>query len=222
MAPVLYSTENIAPDIPAPLRNRADYLFFKKGQLIYQEGSTPLGAYFVENGSIKITKLGSSGKEQILRIVTNGELLCLSDLFSQSRYGNSAKTLEDSSLLFISKQDFWEVLKEDERIFRSLLQQLALNIRKDHEKIVGLAYKPVRGRLAEALLSLDSKFSFNGRKAHQITITRADLAGYVGTVKETVNRLLSEFRSEKLISTQGTRININNPNGLERISRMYF
>ena len=188
--------------------------------MIYQECSTPLGAYFVENGSIKITKLGSLGKEQILKIATNGELLCLSDLFSQSRYGNSAKTLEDSSLLFISKQDFWEVLKEDDQIFRSLLQQLALNIRKGNEKIVELAYKPVRGRLAEALLSLDSKFSANGREPHQVAITRADLASYIGTVKETVNRLLSEFRSEKLISTQGTRIKINDPNGLERISRM--
>ncbi len=220
MAPVLYSTENIALEIPAPLRVRADYLYYKKAQLIYQEGSTPLGAYFVENGSIKITKLGSLGKEQILKIATNGELLCLSDLFSQSRYGNSAKTLEDSSLLFISKQDFWEVLKEDDQIFRSLLQQLALNIRKGNEKIVELAYKPVRGRLAEALLSLDSKFSANGREPHQVAITRADLASYIGTVKETVNRLLSEFRSEKLISTQGTRIKINDPNGLERISRM--
>ncbi|SFN92650.1 Crp/Fnr family transcriptional regulator [Salegentibacter flavus] len=221
MAAVLYSTENKAPEIPAPLRARADYLYYKKAQLIYQEGSTPLGAYFVENGSIKITKLGSSGKEQILKIVTNAELLCLSDLFSQSRYGNSAKTLEDSSLLFISKQDFWEVLKEDDQIFRSLLQQLALNIRKGNEKIVELAYKPVRGRLAEALLSLNSKFSTNGREPDQVAITRSDLASYIGTVKETVNRLLSEFRSEKLISTQGTRIKISDPNGLERISRMY-
>lgn len=221
MAPVSYSTENIAPEIPAPLRARADYLFYKKAQLIYQEGSTPLGAYFVENGSIKITKLGSSGKEQILRIVTNGELLCLSDLFSQSRYWNSAKALEDSSLLFISKKDFWEVLKEDDQIFRNLLQQLALNIRKGNEKVVDLAYKPVRGRLAEALLSLESKFSIHGREPQQVAISRADLAGYVGTVKETVNRLLSEFRSEKLISTQGTRIKISDPNGLERISKMY-
>ncbi|WP_198536970.1 Crp/Fnr family transcriptional regulator [Salegentibacter sediminis] len=221
MTPVSYSTDNHALEIPAPLRARADYLYYKKAQLIYQEGSTPLGAYFVENGSIKIVKLGSSGKEQILRIATNGELLCLSDLFSQCRYGNSAKTLEDSSLLFIPKQDFWKVLKEDDQIFRSLLQQLAQNIRKGNEKIVDLAYKPVRGRLAEALLSLDSKFNTTSREPFQVAMTRADLAGYVGTVKETVNRLLSEFRSEKLISTQGTRIKISDPNGLERISRMY-
>lgn len=222
MAPVLNSSENMSLEIPAPLRARADYLYYKKAQLIYQEGSTPLGAYFVESGSIKITKAGSSGKEQILRIVTNGELLCLSDLFSQSRYGNSARTMEDSSLLFISKQDFWEVLKEDDPIFRSLLQQLAMNIRKSNEKVVDLAYKPVRGRLAEALLSIESKFSINGREPHLIAISRADLAGYVGTVKETVNRLLSEFRTENLITTQGTRIKIHDPNGLERISRMYF
>lgn len=222
MAPALYSTESLSLEIPAPLRARADYMYYKKAQLIYQEGSTPLGAYFVENGSIKISKMGSSGKEQILRIVTNGELLCLSDLFSQSRYGNSAKTLEDSSLLFISKQDFWEVLKEDDQIFRNLLQQLALNIRKGNEKIVDLAYKPVRGRLAEALLSLDSKFNTKGREPYQIAITRADLASYVGTVKETINRLLSEFRTENLISTQGTRIKIKDPVGLEKISRMYF
>lgn len=217
----LYAAEDIALEIPQLLRARADYLFYKKGQLIYQEGSTPLGAYFVENGSVKITKLGSSGKEHILRLVTNGELLCLSDLFSQSRYGNSAKTLEDSSLLFISKQDFWEVLREHDHIFRYLLQQLALNIKKSQDKVVDLAYKPVRGRLAEALLSIESKFTSEGREPNQIVMSRSDLAGYVGTVKETVNRLLSEFRSENLINTQGTRIKINDRHGLERLSRMY-
>lgn len=216
-----FTAEEWVLEIPEPLRKQADYLCFKKGQLIYQEGSTPLGAYFIESGSVKITKLGSSGKEQILRIITNGELLCLSDLFSQSRYANSAKTIEDTSLLFVPKQAFWRVLREHDQIFQYLLQQLAQNIKMGQEKVVDMAYKPVRGRLADAILDLDH--NFNGRKneSHSFCLTRTDLAGYIGTVKETVNRLMSEFKEEQIISTVGSSIEILDMDRLNKVSKQY-
>lgn len=216
-----FITEEWGLVIPEPLREQADYLCFKKGQLIYQEGSTPLGAYFIESGSVKITKLGSSGKEQILRIVTKGELLCLSDLFSQSRYGNSAQTIEDTSLLFIPKQAFWKILREHDHIFRYLLQQLAQNIKMGQEKVVDLAYKPVRGRLADAILALDHNFNGRENESHSFCLTRTDLAAYIGTVKETVNRLMSEFKEEQIISTVGSAIEILDLDRLNKISKQY-
>ena len=172
-----------------------DVLFFKKDQVIFSERSTPLGAYLLKMGKVKISKTGSMGKEQIIRIITQIEILGHTDLFTNSRYSTSAKALEDSYLLFISKHEFWDMIRDNNHLCEQLLQQISLDVNCIEAKIVDLAFKPVRGRLADAILDLDKKFNEDTGQ-HNIFITRADLASYVGTVKETVNRLLSEFRNE--------------------------
>ncbi len=206
--------------IPKVILDKLDVLLFKKGQVIFSEGSTPLGAYFLKTGKVKISKTGNQRKEQIIRIVTENEFLSHTDLFSNSRYSTLAKALEDSFLLFISKQEFWNLLRENNHLFEQLLQQISLDVKGIESKIVDLAYKPVRGRLADAILDLDKLFNEDSGQ-HNICITRADLAGYVGTVKETVNRLLSEFRKERLIVTHGTRITLLDIPGLNRICNIY-
>lgn len=206
--------------IPKLILDKLDVLFFKKGQVIFSEGSTPLGAFFLKKGKVKISKAGSQGKEQIIRIVTQWEFLSHTDLFTNSRYSTSAKALEDSYLLFISKQEFWDMLRDQNYLFEQLLQQISLDVKSVEGKIVDLAYKPVRGRLADAILDLDKKFNEDTGQ-HNVFITRADLASYVGTVKETVNRLLSEFRNDRLIATNGTRIILLDIKGLNRICKMY-
>ncbi|MGB7841435.1 MAG: Crp/Fnr family transcriptional regulator [Salinimicrobium sp.] len=216
-----FTTACFPPQIPKYFREKADVLIFKKGQLVYQEGSTPLGAYFVDKGKVKISKTGSLGKEKIVRIVKDTELLSFSDLFSRGRYSTTAETLEESYLLFVSKEDFWEILKTHHDIFSVLLFQLAQDISKIEETAADLAYKPVRGRLADAILALDNDFNGKANSTHSIRLSRADLAGYIGTVKETVNRLLSELREEKIIFTSGSRIKINDIDKLTRISNLY-
>ena len=207
--------------IPKLILDKLDVLFIKKGQVIFSEGSTPLGAYYLKTGKVKISKTGNQRKEQIIRIVTQNELLSHTDLFTNSRYSTLATALEDSFLLFISKQEFWNLLRENNHLFEQLLQQISLDVKNIEAKIVDLAYKPVRGRLANAILDLDKIFSEDTGQ-HNVFITRTDLASYVGTVKETVNRLLSEFRNERLIATNGTRITILDVHGLNRICKMYI
>nr|WP_255702472.1 Crp/Fnr family transcriptional regulator [Salinimicrobium sediminilitoris] len=195
--------------------------FLRKGQSIYQEGSTPLGAYFVEKGKVKISKTGSLGKEKIVKIAIHPELLSFSDLFSHRKYTTSAETLEETYLLFLSKEDFWKVVNNNQEIFSYLLCRLAEDINRIEETVTDLAYKPVRGRLADAILSLVDSFNGTDGSSHSICLTRTDLAGYVGTVKETVNRLLSELKEEKIISTLGSRIDIHDREKLNKISKLY-
>ena len=157
-----------------------------------------------------------------MRIATPGEMLSYTDLISNTRYTTSAKALEDGSLLFIPKQDFWNTMKEQNKLYEQFVQMLSKDLTEAEERITDLAYKPVRGRLADALVSLAKKFNKNEHLGNMsIHITRSDLACFVGTAKETVNRLVSEFRKEQIITTEGTRINIVNLQKLKSISRLY-
>ncbi len=199
----------------------ADRMQFKKGQVIFCEGNTPLGVFFVRQGKIKISKLGSDGKEQIIRIAAPNEMLGYTDIVSHTKYSTSAKAIEDTVLMFVSKQQFWSMIKEQPDLFENFILLLSMDLKEAENKIADLAYKPVRGRLADALIYLTNKFSEENADLHHISITRSDLACYVGTAKETVNRLLSEFRHENLVETDGTKINILNFKGLNTVSDMY-
>ncbi len=191
--------------------------FFKKGQPIFQEDSMPTGVYCISEGLVKVTKLGSNGKEQILRIAKPGDFVGYKSLIKGSRYRASAIAIEDSSICLIPKAIFMELLHENVEFYQQIVHLLCEVIDNAETKITDIAYKPVRGRIAEALLVLDKAFV---DKEH-ITLTREDLAGLVGTVKETAIRIISEFKHEKLIEINKRSIKIINPEGLVKISHLY-
>ncbi|KXX68662.1 Crp/Fnr family transcriptional regulator [Flammeovirga sp. SJP92] len=191
--------------------------FFKKGQPIFQEDSMPTGVYCISEGLVKVTKLGSNGKEQILRIAKPGDFVGYKSLIKGSRYRASAIAIEDSSICLIPKAIFMELLHENVEFYQQIVHLLCEVIDNAETKITDIAYKPVRGRIAEALLVLDKAFV---DKEH-ITLTREDLAGLVGTVKETAIRIISEFKHEKLIEINKRSIKIINPDGLVKISHLY-
>ena len=84
-----------------------------------------------------------------------------------------------------------------------------------------LSYKPVKGRLAEALLLLRETYTSPDNPEGIINITREDLASLVGTVKETAIRVLKEFKEDGFLVTNKSKIIIKDPEGLARIGHLY-
>lgn len=221
------NTAEIAEDIalPAFLRISSSQLsigdfeedFYEKGQVVFRIENMPRGLYYVKSGKVKVFKYGSDGKEQILTIAGPGRFLGYKDLLADRRYTTGATVVEDAMLVFIPKRDFIEIFKSSDATdyFTTLLCQ---DLIMAEEKLVSLAYKPVRGRLAESLLTLNETYKDH---EHKIELSREDLANFIGTAKETVIRLLSEFKAEKLIQTDGRCIQVLNPSGLSRINSLY-
>jgi CRP-like cAMP-binding protein len=194
---------------------------YKRGQIIFNEGSNPLGLYCVNEGKIKLYRYASDGKEQIVRIAKAGDFLGYSTLLSEKKYPVTAAALEDCIVCLIPKQALMEVFKKNERFSDSMIKMLSSNLDDSFGKMADLAYKPVRGRMAEALLFLNAFYKDEKNKNGIITMTREDLASFVGTVKETAIRILKEFKDEGLIETDKSDIIIKNTDGLIRISKLY-
>lgn len=188
---------------------------YKSGQVVFRIDSMPYGLYYVKSGKVKIFKYGSDGKEQILTVAGIGRFLGYKDLLADRRYTSGATVIEDAMLVFIPKADFLEIFRSGDAsdYFTNLLCK---DLIEAEERMVSMAYKPVRGRLAESLLALSRTY-----QEHGIELTREELANFVGTAKETVIRLLSEFKSEKLIHIEGRNIEVLNPQGLDRILSLY-
>lgn len=195
---------------------------YKKGQLIFHEGGKPSGLYCIHSGKIKIAKMGSDGKEQIVRLAKPGDVIGYRALMADTNYSASAIALDDAVICFIPRSQFLELISHNVDFASGLMKLLSNALGEAEERMVQMAYKPVRERLAEALLLLQKTYQQQeGDDNFTISISREDLASIVGTAKETTIRLLSDFKDEQVISTKGSSITILDHEKLYKICHLY-
>jgi CRP-like cAMP-binding protein len=194
---------------------------YKKGQVIFHEGNRPFGIFCVFKGKVKVSRLSADGKEHIVRLARSGDVLGYRSLIENAKYSASAIALDDTEACFVSGTDFNRLVDENVKVANDLLKMLARALGETQEKFTHLAMKPVRERLAEALILLKKTYEQEGQTPFSIAISREDLAALVGTAKETVIRFLSEFKEEGIVSTQGSTITLLRPEQLVRISSLY-
>ncbi|TAE87442.1 MAG: Crp/Fnr family transcriptional regulator [Bacteroidetes bacterium] len=193
---------------------------YKKGDFIFNESAIPLGVYCILSGVIKLVRTNLDGKEQILRFAQPGDVLGYRALIADEPLVSSAVCLEDAVACFIPKSVFLNIVDENSAISKDLMKALSHELGVVEERVQSLAQKSVRERLAETLLFLHATFKSNnlGEDVIAITLPREDIANIVGTATETVIRLLSEFKSDKLIELEGKKIKLLEKAKLEKIS----
>lgn len=183
--------------------------FYKKNQTIFVDGSYPRGVFCINHGKVKIYALGDEGKEQIVHIAREGEVVGFRSMLSGEAYKLSATTLEDSNICFVAKDDFLNMLDTNVSLRNSVLKELSKELGERAIFITNLAQKSVRERLAYSLMLLADIYG-----DEPINLTREDLANFVGTATETLIRLLKDFKEEGYIDIQTRKIFILKKNDL--------
>jgi CRP/FNR family transcriptional regulator, polysaccharide utilization system transcription regulator len=194
---------------------------YKKGQVVFHEESNSYGLYCLNSGKVKLYKMGPDGKEQILKIVTPGDFIGYGALLSSSPYRVTAEVIQDAVICFVPKEIIIQLFKDNSRFSEGMVKLLTKTLDDTVEKMADIAYKPVRGRIAEALLILKETYKDDTNPDGIINITREDLASYVGTVKETAIRVLKDFKEEGLVTTESHSIKIIDAKGLARVCELY-
>ncbi len=172
---------------------------FKKKQLVYHHGKRPLYLYFVTQGKVKTFKINDDGKELITAILKEGEFIGYTALLEDTMYQDSAEALEETEVLLIPKAEFINIVGSDNVVARKFIKLLAQNVQEKEEQLVNLAYNSLRKRVATGLLSVNEKFKSADNSKPKLEISREDLAQVVGTATESLIRVLSDFKGERLI-----------------------
>jgi CRP-like cAMP-binding protein len=195
---------------------------YKKGQLVFYEGNRPTGLYCLNKGKVKVYQIGMEGKEQIIRLAKDGDILGYRSLISGEMYTASASIIEDSTICFIPKKTFFDLLQTNSELSTRMMKLLSNDLKSAEKRITGLAQKPVRERMAETILMLKEFYGLDNEK-HTIkaNLSREDIANIVGTATETAIRVLSEFKSEKIINLMGKRIQIINNDALIKAANVF-
>ncbi len=198
-------------------------ILYKKGQTLYYEGTRPMGLFCINSGKVKVFKITSDGKEQILYLAKPGDFLGYKALISEEFYTASATVIEEGAICYIPKTDFLNILNSNPAFFRKMMNKLCEDLGIMEQKLVTIAQKSVRERLAATLLMLKESYGMEGEESTliDIALSREDLANIIGTATETVIRLLSEFKNQELISLQGKKIKVLDPQGLVKEADFY-
>ncbi|SRR6056297_1620344 len=194
---------------------------YKKGSEIYHEGSRTNGLYCINQGIVKIYKTGIDGREQIIYFAKRGDIIGYRSILSGDLACSSAKTIQESQLCFIPGDLLVSLIKQNGDFAMGVLQQSCKELGEANSFITDIAQKTVRERLAEVLIKLKINFGLNEEDELQVSLTREELANIVGTATESVIRLLSEFKQDKLIDLKGRKIKLLDVKKLEKISNAF-
>lgn len=197
---------------------------YKKGHTIFHQGNPPFGLYCVNSGKIKISKIGNDGKESIIRIAHEGDVLGHRSLFSDENYNATATILEDAAICFIDKKFIYKAVQNHPSIALQLIQKLSKEMGAAESMTASMSQKNVRERLAELFLMLQQTYGVkeNGRIRLNIKLTRDEMASMIGTASETVIRFISEFKDEGIIDQEGKTIFIKNEEKLLEFANVQF
>jgi CRP/FNR family transcriptional regulator len=184
-------------------------LHYKKGETIFREGEEARGIYFIVEGSVKVHRSWGAGNEFILRFATAGDVVGHRGHGVPGGFPISATVLDTTTVCFITSE-FLEILfQTDHRFLYAMMQLYASELQAAEKRMRDLALRPVKGRVAQALLTLRDVFGTDGDQYLKIPITRLDIACYAGTTYEAVFRLLKDWSGTGLVSTSGKYIRID-------------
>jgi CRP/FNR family transcriptional regulator len=190
---------------------------YSAGEMVFSEGEPCAGLFVVESGSVRIFKSSAAGREQVLSIEGPGGSIAELPVFDGGNYPASVIAIEDTVLLFVSRQDFQALCLTHPQVSLKVLKVVGGRLRRLVGIIEELSFTTVRHRLGAYLLRLAKQ---EGRKVAQgveitLPMNNQELAAQIGTVRELVSRNLSRLQAEGLISIDGRTLVLRDMKALE-------
>jgi len=219
-----FKSESILVDLPSQdfdlLMTHSNEKLYKKNEILFREGTYAAGIFFIVEGKVKKYKVDEEGNEQIIYLAHKGQLIGYHGILSGDHYLDSVGVLEDSRIVFISKDDFLRTLERSPIFSSRLLKTLSHEYTVLTNSLTVLAHKTVRERLALQLVVIREKYKMAGTEGMpiELNISREDLANLVGTVRENIVRILSEFKEDNILETKGRKIIIKDVSKLVQIA----
>ncbi len=186
------------------------YKTLKKGDVIFEEGDKLKGVYCVREGVSKLSKLSANGKDQIVKLATQGEVIGQRSVIADESTNLSAIAMNDMEICFVPKDSILDAMHKNPAFTLEVLRHMAHDLKEADDVIVNMSQKSVKQRIAEAFIYLKNNFGVDHKGFLNLTLSREDLANVVGTATESCIRIISEFKKEGLLVASGKRIGIVN------------
>jgi CRP/FNR family transcriptional regulator len=185
--------------------------------VLFVEGQQPRGVFVVCSGRAKLSTASKAGKTIITKIAGPGEILGLEASISNYPYEVTAEMMEPGQANFIARDTLLELIGSEREVALKVAQLLSHNYFSAHDEIrtFGMSRSPAQ-KFAKLLLSW-YPVNANGTAQIKVTFTHSEIADMIGTTRETVTRLFSEFTKRRLLQRIGATLIFRNKGALAQM-----
>jgi CRP/FNR family transcriptional regulator, polysaccharide utilization system transcription regulator len=173
---------------------------------------------YVKSGMVKVYKEGKHRRSFMLKIATPGEFLGLMSLYGSNLNQYSAAALQRAEVVYIDAAVFEQVMRRNPELSLQVLKAVSREGLYIFEKWLAQSHKQLPGRIADVILYFSEVIFKSGE--FDFPLTRRELAELAGTTKESFIRTLGEFRNDKIISLDGSRVKINSMKIIHTLSEL--
>ncbi|MGA2353572.1 MAG: Crp/Fnr family transcriptional regulator [Terriglobales bacterium] len=209
---------NLPPAAVQRLNEIRSSATYPKSAMLFIEGQQPRGVFVLCTGKAKLSTSSSEGKTVITKISEAGDVLGLSAAVSNRPYEVTAEMIEPGQANFITRDALLQFMREYGQVAVRVAEQLSRNYYAAYEGIrtLGLASSPSE-RFAKLLLGWSNAPSNGDPVQLKLTLTHEEIAEIIGTTRETVSRLFSQFKKKQLLQLKGATLIIRNRAALEKM-----
>ncbi len=215
--------EHLFCNLPLPVVRKLQEIkstaIYPKSAMLFIEGQQPRGVFVLCTGKAKLSTSSSEGKTIITKLSHAGDVLGLNATISNHPYEVTAEMIEPGQANFITRDALLQFLRENGEVALRIAEQLSRNYYTAYEEIrmLGLASSPSE-KFAKLLLSWDpGKTAPDGSSPMRMTLTHEEIAEMIGTTRETVSRLFSDFKKKKLLEVNGSTLVLKDKTALRRL-----
>ncbi|AEE15197.1 transcriptional regulator, Crp/Fnr family [Thermodesulfobium narugense DSM 14796] len=205
--------KNLSDEDIAKILNISHKIVLDHNEILFTEGSLALNLFIVLSGKMKVFKISPSGKEQILHIMTPGDIVAEAPMFAGLDYPANAQCIEKCTLLAIDREGFKNLIINNPNLTMNILSAVSFRLRNFTSLIEALSLKEVSGRLASYLLY---QKEIQKSSKIELPLTRTELSKYFGTMPETLSRVFTKFQNLNIISTNNKTVTILDEEGLKK------
>jgi len=188
------------------LKENSNIVKYRKKEVIFRQGTRTSHMMFIRSGYVKIYKEGRNNKFIVLKVAKPGNFLGLMSIFGGQLHQYSASAIDEVEIVYIDFSTFYKIIQNNGQFSIKLIQILSTEGLYIFDRLMSQSHKQLPGRIADVLLYF-SEHIYNSN-AFVFPFTRRELAELAGTTKESFIRTLTEFKNDKIIKLDGSKVEI--------------
>ncbi|MCQ2311537.1 MAG: Crp/Fnr family transcriptional regulator [Paludibacteraceae bacterium] len=199
----------------------SELLIYHKNEIIHHEGDVPTHMLMLIRGKVRIYKEGVGPKPQIIRMLAPNDFFGYRAIVAGDGYNSCASAVEDSLVCRVPRKAYLQVVQNNNQFCFKMMEVMARDLAISEVRTVNLTQKHIRGRLAEAILTLKQNYGYDEDGCTlAIYISREDLANMSSMTTANAIRTLGQFAQEGILSIDGRKLRILKEEDLVKISRL--
>ncbi|MCE7794891.1 Crp/Fnr family transcriptional regulator [Salipaludibacillus sp. CUR1] len=183
----------------------------RNGTFLFYEGDFPEHVYLVRSGKVRLSKMTSEGKEFSVHLKQKDELVGEVGLFNEMAISVTAEVIEDATLVRFDRHTLEELFRENGEIAVAFMKWFARHTQSTQAKFRDLILCGKTGAIYSTLIRFSNSYGMMSEDGIFINVhlTNQDIANYIGTTRESVNRLLNDLKKTGVLSMKNGYITIH-------------